>query len=832
MKKWTALFFSLVSYSILFSQSSFERHYGRPSTFDEAIGLALAADGHYLVAGTTASLGAGGLDMLLEKVDPQGNTAWRRTWGGAGNDGANQVIRVSSGGFLVSGFTEGENKDRDFAAVRLDEEGNEQWSVIRGAEFHDEAVCAIEMPDGGLLISGYTRLQDIGEDGLLLVRTDAEGPVWEKALYFSSGIEIAGCAAAADGGFFVLLRPNVLVRFDAQGDQLWTEELVDDQGLALEIAHFERTADGVLRAGGLQWNAGTIFFAELDEEGAVSSSLSLLNSEDLAQANSFAVTPEGKLWITASSRFGQLPPYATMLYLADPLSGQVLLTRTAAELGLGNLESPFALYSDGVGEGFLVAGNTFSNATGDNGLLFRADEEVVEVWRRTIGVEALDGQESGRMVVEAADGGFLVAGTQATASEGRNLWLIRTDANGEVLWTAETGSPQNDAVAALSARSDGSFVVAGYHSDTLVVAAVSDNGSPLWFREYAVGLGDGTFGMTTNPANEILLTMPVIQEDEPKGFLMKLNTQGDSLWARYYQPSPGYNATYGIAPSSDGGYFLCGCAETLPGIFAPLLMQVDDEGNVFWAFIYEVEGFFNCLITAQEHPNGDVFANGVSIGSGTRPYVLRATPDGELLREQALELEGEERAYFTWFSALQPSTGYQALFGRKSYPLTSPSQSTTAGSITALNTEGDVEWEIDYGRMENGIFQGGAATSDGGLVAAGTATFDNSQDVWLVKTDADGMVGFTAPLAPPFELALSPNPATDWLQLDAWGLAEGVVDLSVFNLSGQQLYTEPLGVQNGRLHRTLPVQLLAPGSYVLHLRQGRKAMAVKWVKGQ
>ena len=73
------------------------------------------------------------------------------------------------------------------------------------------------------------------------------------------------------------------------------------------------------------------------------------------------------------------------------------------------------------------------------------------------------------MVVEAPDGGFLVAGSRSTADEERNLWLIRTNADGGLQWPADIGSTQNDEVHALALRTDGSCVIAGFNDNDILV---------------------------------------------------------------------------------------------------------------------------------------------------------------------------------------------------------------------------------------------------------------------------------------------------------------------------------------------------------------------------
>ena len=826
-----SLFLLITFYTFLNGQPSFERHYGQPSNFDELAGMAETADGNYLIAGTTANFGAGGFDMLIQKIDTNGDSLWQTTWGDSGNDGANHIISLSTGGFLVSGYTAGSNNDRDLAAVRIDEEGNEVWRFVQGGSKDEEAFCALELPDGRLLVIGLG-YQDVSSQRFIQAYyTDSDGNLLGESFAISEGntnFDLAGCALTSDGGFMVAVFPGYLHKFDDEGVQEWVQELTNPFGIPVEIGRLGRTADGKLRIAG-RLVTGELFIAELEEGGTFLNIVEIPNSS-FSLINSFASTEDGKLWTTSGAPFGGNPdPFSNFIHLIDPEMGEVVLSTTIQELGLADLTSPYRIYTPVEEQGFLLLGNSRNNDNGENGLVFRADDNAEEDWRRVIGIEGVFDGEFGRLVVETADGGFLMAGTQATLGAERNILLIRTNSNGNVQWSANLGGELNDLITGLEARQDGSYIVSGARNDTLIVAAYSDAGAPLWYREYLTGVNDGTFDLTTNADNEVLLTMPVVENDMSNGFLMKLSAQGDSLWGQYYQSGMGFNATYGITSAADGGYFLGGCRENDVNIIVPWIVKTDANGNEEWSMTYPPggEAGFTCLITMHQLPDGDVLGNGISIGP-FKPFNQRISSGGTLAWQQVLEVE--EGSYFSWFSRLSNTMGRLGLFGRKTYPFTSEPLSNESGTITMLDTDGNLIWERDYGREKSGSFRGGAFTSDGGVVAVGTATFDNSDDIWLVKTQADGTVAYSAPLLLPFDLHLAPNPATDWLQLSASGLERGTAQATVYNLNGQQVITEQLPVIDGQLDHNISVRALPAGNYILHLLQGERAMAVKWVK--
>jgi hypothetical protein len=62
-------------------------------------------DGGYLIAGTTESFGAGGIDIYLVKADPLGNAVWTRTYGGDQADYAGYVVQNENYDYFVTGHS-------------------------------------------------------------------------------------------------------------------------------------------------------------------------------------------------------------------------------------------------------------------------------------------------------------------------------------------------------------------------------------------------------------------------------------------------------------------------------------------------------------------------------------------------------------------------------------------------------------------------------------------------------------------------------------------------------------------------------------------------------
>ena len=78
---------------------AWERTYGGAAQ-DEANSVQPTRDGGYIVAGYTKSLGAGGRDAWVLKLDASGNIMWQKTYGGADDDNARQCDRLQMVGIL------------------------------------------------------------------------------------------------------------------------------------------------------------------------------------------------------------------------------------------------------------------------------------------------------------------------------------------------------------------------------------------------------------------------------------------------------------------------------------------------------------------------------------------------------------------------------------------------------------------------------------------------------------------------------------------------------------------------------------------------------------
>jgi hypothetical protein len=141
---------------------------------DVGIHVLQTGDGGYALACMTTSLGAGGLDSWLVKLDSSGNVEWNMTYGGTGSDGPTHFIQTEDDGYAIVGFTT-VGGDQNASLIKTDAFGNMEWNQTYGETGSEIAYALLRTNDGYYLLTINTNSFGAGEDDIWLVSTIPEG---------------------------------------------------------------------------------------------------------------------------------------------------------------------------------------------------------------------------------------------------------------------------------------------------------------------------------------------------------------------------------------------------------------------------------------------------------------------------------------------------------------------------------------------------------------------------------------------------------------------------------------------------------------------------------
>lgn len=154
----------------------------------------------FIITGRTSSYGAGGSDVLLVKLDSDGNYLWSKAVGTAtNNERGTYAQQTSDGGYIMAGNI---GATYDFFLAKLDSAGDIDWARTMGGAGEDQAYGVLEMSDG-YIINGLTENYGAGGIDSLLVKFDLNGNyLWAKT-WGSGGDDLvfSGIKKTSDGGF-------------------------------------------------------------------------------------------------------------------------------------------------------------------------------------------------------------------------------------------------------------------------------------------------------------------------------------------------------------------------------------------------------------------------------------------------------------------------------------------------------------------------------------------------------------------------------------------------------------------------------------------------------
>jgi hypothetical protein len=339
------------------------------------------------------------------------DTVWTHRYGGFGSEWAYAAVRTADSGFVLAGSTTSSthfSTYSDFWLLKINSQGDSLWSRNYGGRFRDAAYSIIQTPDSGFLVSGYSS-------------TDS----------------------------YDWVRAAVVFKVNASGDSLWS---IRFNPIYYGVcASLSPSADGHYYVAGNWGREGNgVCLAKITDNGSTLWSLS--NYRNLGNQTFSAIgTPDSGALVTG---WVHGTCYTALVrYNSD---GDTLWTRRFDQY-IDN--HPYCIRSTDDGE-FVLSG---SIATGSqinrNGWIVKLNRAGSIEWQNEIGQTNRDEF----FAVQALEtGGYVLAGfTHPADRSDPDFWVVRTDEQGDSVWSASFGDTSPDTARAIVPTADGDFLVIG-----------------------------------------------------------------------------------------------------------------------------------------------------------------------------------------------------------------------------------------------------------------------------------------------------------------------------------------------------------------------------------
>ena len=353
---------------------------------ERAFDAVRSSSGGFIIGGQRGLRGDS--DVLLGKIDGSGSTVWERTFGGIDEDVVYGVAEAPNGGIYAAGKTK-RTIDPDTSAylIHTDDTGHVVWETRLGGAGEDEGHDVVALPDNGCVIVGTIENKFFGSYNMFAARYSEDGTrVWEQE-YGGDLVEIGlSCAATSDGGFVISGSTTAfgegqhqayVVKVGSDGAYQW-DWVLDSAYISVANAIVETSDDGYLIG-------GYIMRTQTDHDAFV---LKLDFSRGVA-------------WMQVLGQNGS--GYDDDCYAVAEVSPYVYAAVGRTSSFGAEIEDAFLtqFHQDGVQIGTILYGeHSFDEA---------------------YAVDVLPG------------GGFLLAGaTRSIGAGGMDIYLIRTDSDGEL----------------------------------------------------------------------------------------------------------------------------------------------------------------------------------------------------------------------------------------------------------------------------------------------------------------------------------------------------------------------------------------------------------------
>ena len=346
-----------------------------------------------------------------------------------------------------------------------------------------------------------------------------------------------------------------------------------------------------------------------------------------------------------------------------------------------------------VDEGFICAGVRDADSWTEGGRcwLIKTDKYGNILWERTFGG---NGANSAHDVQITSDQGYIIAGvTTSVGSGNRDVWVIKTDANGNEEWNCTFNRKTMDMVYVSLIVTTGGYIICGdTYSDVFNnldawVVKIDESGHEQWNSTYGSNTGREYFTSVKSTIDGgLVFTGATYSQITGRygAWVVKTDATGQMQWDKKFEPAV---TARDIVQTSDGGFLVVVTAMVNGQLddLASWLIKLDENGTEEWDIVFDRSIWIDFANLNKIIPTLD------------GAYVLVGTI-GKFPLHYLADM---------WLMKIDP--------------------------------DGKILWEFTKGGLCFNSIDGGENTFDGGFIVSGKCTCNNSMnwDARLVKFSSD-----------------------------------------------------------------------------------------------
>ena len=403
-----------------------------------------------------------------------------------------------------------------------------QWQKTFSGNAWADASDAIQTIDGGYFVVGYTNSSNLSKNDLYFLKTDQDGnKLWDLTVNATGSEFYRSVLQTRDGGYTVSLYRNATSKV---GHDVWIIRIKTDLVTSTATHNVTRQA-GYTPV--IEW---TRLYKSIDADG------------------NFIIRPREDGYMLLSEI------NSTMLLFKLNTEGNALWQKNYS-VGNQTLIRSFRLTED---DGVLIG--AYNNSSGMNDLAAlklksiesllngsaNASQNLEQAWNWNYGRPGYTLQAA-KLATES----YFLSGDANRTGNGSQMYILKTDLNGNLLWENGYGDSQ-DQFHAVYTTNDNGYLVTSFRGAALNLITTDGNGTALWNNAYD-GQNVNLRYVQENPDSSYLLAGNANQDPNKMTdyYLQKIDSNGTNLWSQAYGSNQD-DKLVTFVNSNDGGVLLVG----------------------------------------------------------------------------------------------------------------------------------------------------------------------------------------------------------------------------------------------------------------------------------
>jgi len=282
-------------------------------------------------------------------------------------------------------------------------------------------------------------------------------------------------------------------------------------------------------------------------------------------------------------------------------------------------------------DGSIISSGIIGNESATKSFLIKTDSNGDTLWTHTYNDSVLTAV--GPCLAKTLDNGYVITGM----SYNTGAYVIRTDSVGNVTWAKkiEGWYPTVQSIIVLSDSGiliGGEFIGSITQSQDLFLIKFNSNGDSIWTKAYG---GNGSeYGSSIDETMDGGIIIGGYSDSFHPSYLdyylIRTDATGDILWSNTYESITGVAVCHSVIQTLEGGYIIGGWQG---------MLKTDSSGNIIWQYNYQSAFGLSTNTIVQTADSGYIESGKIVDNSSTEgAFLLKTDPAGNYLWRKAFNL--------------------------------------------------------------------------------------------------------------------------------------------------------------------------------------------------